>query len=192
MVSNAHSYNILINIAIVIMLIFICSIVFSSIKNKITPMPSNTIMHQAVLNEIKRLKINGNVVDTGSGFGHLLFKLAPKFPHCSFIGIENSTIPFLYSKIISKLLHKRHNPIKLVNDNIYHYNYSSTQLIVCYLYPGGMQKLYEILIAQKIEHIYVISICFAINNLQPQTITQCNDLYRTKVYTYEISHRSSK
>lgn len=183
----AQWYNYCLYSAVIILLIIIISIVYRSYKNGITPMPSNYLMHQAVLNEIKRLAIQGQIVDAGSGWGNLLYKMAMEVPNCTYIGVENSIVPYIYAKIRYKFIQNRnHHTISFVKRDIYQYNYKSTELIVCYLYPEGMQKLMKTLVDQNISHIYVISICFAFNDLKPLQTTVCNDLYKTKVYTYEI------
>ena len=172
---------------VMMLLIMMCSIVFRSIKNGISPMPSNSHMQQAVIKQLDRLNSQGNIVDAGSGFGYLLFKLSKKRPNARYIGLETSLIPHYCAKLIYKLvgLHHEHH-ITFIRRDIYEYDYSNTDVIVCYLYPKGMQKLYEVLKQQHIKHIYIISVAFAINELKPIQIVQCSDLYHTKVYTYEI------
>lgn len=174
-------------VVIVALLIMTLLIVFKSASNGITPMPSNLLMQQVVMKEVKRLNNRRAIVDAGSGFGHLLFKLAKTEPNRTYIGIENSIVPYIFAVLRNKLHHILYkSDIQFKKMNLHRYKYESGSIIVCYLYPAGMQKLKQTLIEQNINQIYIISVGFAINDLQPLRITECNDLFRTKVYTYEL------
>lgn len=178
-------YNLIILFLMMLLLVGAVLIVYRSYRNGISPMPSNFIMHLAVIKEVGRGNRRLTIVDAGSGFGHLLFKLAKQYPEHNYIGIENSYIPILCAKLIKHLPSNKNLPVSFTYTNMYSYNYSNTDLIVCYLFREGTQKLYQVLKEKRLS-IKIVSIAFAIDDLTPINILTCHDMYRTKVYVYQL------
>ena len=58
-------------------------------------------------------------------------------------------------------------------------------LIVCYLFPGGMEKLKPKLEAELNPGTIVISNTFAISEWKAMQILHANDLYHSPIYVYK-------
>ncbi len=173
-------------ICIVVLAVF--SIVFYTIKNGISPMPSSSHAQLAVLKAIKQLpnKHNRVIIDAGSGWGNLAFQVASEFPGMNIFGLENSLIPFWFSRMY-KMIGSFSN-VTFKQQNIYTFSYEKTDFVLCYLYPGAMRQLSPILKQQLQNGAYIISIFFALPDWTPEHIMECQDLYRTKVYVYQKLH----
>ena len=62
---------------------------------------------------------------------------------------------------------------------------SGAELVVCYLFPGGMEKLKPKLEREVKPGAIVISNTFAISGWKATEILFASDLYRSPIYIYE-------
>ena len=124
----------------------------------------------------------GPIYELGSGWGHLLWLLAKRYPKASIIGIESSFIPYLFSRLLFSIFPKKNLVIKKVN--FYKTNLSDASLVVCYLYPGAMTKLKKKFKTELKPGTFVISNTFAIPNWKPEKEIVLDDLYSSKIYLY--------
>lgn len=171
------------------MLLAVLSIVYSSWRNGISPMPSPAPVRQAVTAEIRRLpKQEGIVVEAGSGWGTMALQIARNHPGWSIIGIENAIIPLWVSQAAGRLtamLGKgNRSKVAFMRGDLYRYRYDRADVVVCYLYPGAMKRLGPTFKEQLAPGARVISVCFALPGWEPERVVTCRDLYRTKVYIY--------
>jgi precorrin-6B methylase 2 len=185
---NISPYIILPNLLLGAVFVAMLSIVYSSWKNGISPMPTSAKLRHAVAAEVNRLSSGGTMVEAGSGWGTLALYLARHCPGWQIIGIENSPVPLWISRFflrctsaVNGIIH--HN-ILFINGDIYTYPYAEVDVIVCYLYPGAMKRLSEIANNRLSPGTRIISVCFALPGWEPERIVICGDLYRTKVYVY--------
>jgi tRNA A58 N-methylase Trm61 len=151
-------------------------------------MPSSAKVRFAVAAEINRLSSGGRIIEAGSGWGTLALYLARYCPSWRIIGIENSPVPLWISKLslrfLSLITSAFHDRVSFKSDDIYSFSYKEADIIVCYLYPGAMKRLSEILNQQLVPDTRVISVCFALPGWQPKHVVTCRDLYQTKIYVY--------
>jgi len=127
------------------------------------------------------MEIKGKIYELGSGWGTLLLLLAEKYPQYQILGLESSPLPFWFSK-----LRLRPYPnVKVVREDFFSKNLSDTGLVVCYLYPGAMEKLKLKFEAELRPGAVVISNTFAVPGWVPENMFIVNDLYRTKIYFYK-------
>lgn len=159
-------------------------IVYKSLRNGISPMPSSASVRRVVAAEIDKISGIDTIVEAGSGWGTLAIQLAKKCQDAQVIGIENSIIPFGISKLAAGLGSNQN--ITFIRGDLYNYQYEQANVVVCYLFPGAMRKLSPLLRERLATGSYVISICFALPDWQPARIITCRDLYQTKVYIYSI------
>lgn len=150
----------------------IISLLGFSVYSGISPMPSNRASTQAMLSMIP-VDFKGKIYDLGSGFGTLAYACARNLPEAKVVGIEISPIPY----IISKICFRRKN-LKFVHKNFLKMNLMEADLSLCYLYPGGMEKLSK----KHVSHL--ISNYFALPDKTPISILEVGDLSRSKVYGY--------
>lgn len=165
------------------MLFVLCSVVYWTLKNGISPMP----VSYKVLKELKGHlphSISGKIYDLGSGFGVLAFFLAKWYPKNPVIGIESSTVPYAISRIISLF-----SSATFMRKNFYTISLKDASLVVCYLFPGAMEN-----IARKLEQdlspkAWVISLTFAIPGWKAAKTVTVPDLYHSKIYIYKLDER---
>jgi hypothetical protein len=164
------------------------SIVYVSLRNGISPMPSSAKVRSTVASEVNRLSRTGAIVEAGSGWGTLALHLAKQCPGWKIIGIENSPVPLWISRFFlqwtAAVNGNSRESISFIKANIYTYPFGADDVIVCYLYPGAMKQLSEMAINRLPPGMRMISVCFALPGWKPERIVTCGDLYRTKVYVY--------
>lgn len=156
------------------------SLIFYTLKNGISPMPTSEKVKRALLEALPELE-DGIVVDLGSGWGNLIFPLAIKYPSCQIFGYENSLIPYWFSLLI-----KHQKNLKIHQKNFYDISLDNVDLLICYLFPKGMEKLKEKLNKELKVGAHIASHTFAIPGWQPQKVIEVNDFYRSKIYLYKI------
>jgi hypothetical protein len=169
-------------------LVAVISIVWMSWQNGISPMPATAPVRLIVAREVKRLRGRGLIVEAGSGWGTLGIHLAKYCAGWRVIGIENSPLPLWMSKLLARLSFgvDAQTVANFQRGDIYSWSYADADIVVCYLYPGAMQRLGPILGRQLEPGTRVISICFALPGWSPERVVTCGDLYRTKVYVYKV------
>jgi len=177
----------------VLALLAVCSIVWTSWRNGITPTPASLSVMRAVAAEVNRLKGEGMLIEAGSGWGTLGLYLGRHCERWRVEGVENSPIPLMVSKLAawimtgSRQLSRRegpHRPVIFRRGNLYDVSYREADAVVAYLYPGAMRRLGSLLEEQLSSGTYVFSVCFALPDWQPERVVTCSDLYKTRIYVY--------
>lgn len=172
---------------IALSLIAVLSIVYKSWRNGISPMPSSARVRRAVAEAIRRLEAGpGLIVEAGSGWGTLGISVAKSCEGWRVLGIENSPIPLLISRIAAWLTFGVRGRATFIRGDLYRYPYEKADIVLCYLYPGAMERLGPILRQKLSPHARVVSICFAIPGWRAERVIQVNDLFRTSIYVYEM------
>ncbi len=172
--------------AILIAILATLSIVRSTHKVGISPVPSTRRARQVILAAVAdRITGDGPIVDLGSGWGHLALAAARRFPERRIIGYELSPIPWCVSILLKKIL-GRHNLV------FYRRDYLKADLpgaaaFLCYLFPGGMQALEEKLAREKKQVRLIVSNTFALPRVAPDELIRLKDIYRTPIYIYHKS-----
>lgn len=151
------------------------SIIYWTIKNGISPMPTSPKVQRALLSALPE-HIDGTILELGSGWGTLALALAKKYPNAQVIGYETSHIPYLFSLFL------RRKNLTFIKKDFFKEPLNAS-LAVCYLYPKAMQRLKEKL--EKEGRIRIITHTFAINGWKANKIVEVNDLYKTNIYSYE-------
>lgn len=159
------------------------SIIWSSLRTGISPVPSSRKARQAILNTAQ-LAPEGVIIELGSGWGQLAFALATKYPQRDVIGYEISLIPWLVSLLLKKIY--RLSNLSLRRGNFLHSELPNAALLVCYLYPGGMTKLARKL-QEKPSAQMLISNTFALPGQDPDRIVRLDDLYKSPIYVYRLN-----
>ena len=75
------------------------TVVWSSFRTGITPMPSSRKACQLILEEVY-VPDGVTVVDLGSGWGNLVINFAKKYRNHHVVGYELSLLPFLFSRLL--------------------------------------------------------------------------------------------
>lgn len=162
------------------------SIVWSTLVTGISPMPSSTKARQAMMQLVCDAGTKtGPIVELGSGWGGLLFPLAKQYPQRKIIGYELSIMPWLITVILKKVLGLKN--IQVYRKNFLHADLTSASVILCYLFPGGMQAVERKISEQDGQVEYLISNNFALPSHQPIKTIHLNDLYQSPVYLYQFT-----
>jgi hypothetical protein len=163
------------------------SLIYSSLRAGITPVPSSRKARDTIL-AATELAAAGPILELGSGWGHLALALAKKYPQRQVIGYELSFVPWLFSLCWQKLSGTRN--LELRFGNFLAAELPAATLLVCYLYPGGMTQLADKLIPGK--HELLISNTFALPEYPAEQVIRLDDLYKSPIYVYRVSERNSE
>ncbi|OWA37968.1 hypothetical protein B9G55_06765 [Saccharibacillus sp. O16] len=169
----------------VVLLAFLLIFV-TSVRNGITPMPTSRLVRRMVMREIGQLSEGSEIVEAGSGFGTLAVNLARRFPRCRITGVENSWVPLLFSRLLGWGNRLPKSRLTFRRGDLFVYPYEQANVVVCYLHPAAMRRLGPILWERAEEGTKVVSVFFAFEDWDPESVTVCGDLHRTKVYVYHV------
>jgi hypothetical protein len=158
------------------------SIVITSIKNGISPMPTSPKVKQLLVGILAN-EAPHKIAELGAGWGTLAFPIAKKHPHSIVVAYENSLLPYSIMNL-RKALSPTPNLI-IKRKNFYKENLSSYDLLVCYLYPQAMIKLRLKFIHELNPHASIYTHTFSIPYWKPQKTWEVHDLYRTKIFHYK-------
>jgi predicted RNA methylase len=150
--------------------------------NGITPTPSSQKQIHQILLAIPP-RFSGRIYDLGSGWGTLAIAMSKQLPDAKIIGLENSPVPYLISELI--LFFAQRKNVQIIFANFLRKNLDDADLVVCYLFPGGMKKLRLKLEKDLKPGTTVISNTFAISEWRPIQVLHTNDLYHSPIYVYK-------
>ena len=111
------------------------SIVLTSLKVGIGPLPSSGRARRVVLSAVETAG-SGPVIDLGSGWGSFVIALARKYPDREIIGYELSSVPYYFSSLLKQFMGL--DNLKLKREDFLRAELSCASVLVCYLFPGGM------------------------------------------------------
>jgi hypothetical protein len=159
------------------------SLVISTLKLGISPMPSSSKAYNTMLKLVDETG-SGAVIDLGSGWGHFVIRIAKKSPQRPVIGYELSLFPWLTSIILKKVLGLKN--LTLYRKNFYHEKLPDASVLVCYLYPEAMSKIKHKLLLEKPKVDFLISNNFAVSSWQVNKVIHLDDFYKSPIYLYQI------
>ncbi len=164
------------------LVIAIISIVWSTLKIGISPMPSSRKAYQTMLSITEVSRTEGPIIDLGSGWGTLVIAFAKKYPQRQIIGYELSWVPWIVSCILKSIFQL--NNISLHRKNFLKADLSEAAVLLCYLFPNSMHSLKNKLDEEPGRVKFIVSNTFALPFSQPEKVIQLNDIYRTPIYLY--------
>lgn len=176
-------YEVLAPIILVLAVVAAASLIYHSLKNGITPMPTSPKVKDK-LNSLTLPLQQGVIYELGSGWGGLAFTLARKYPSHTVVAIESSTVPYLFCRLRRYLFPQAN--LHFIRQNFHGISLSDAALIVCYLYPMAMEKLKLKFDRELGEGVFIISNTFAIRGYSPFAEVYVDDLYHTCIYIYKI------
>lgn len=160
------------------------SITWYSWRYGITPTSTSSKVKDKLL-QILPTEFKGEIVELGSGWGTLAFALARYFPENQVKAYEISPVPYIISKLISKLF--LFSNLQIERRDFYDISLKNVSLVVCYLYPGAMNRLKIKFENELSSETYILSHTFAIPGWIPIRFVCANDMYQTPIYLYQIS-----
>jgi len=126
----------------------------------------------------------GFIYELGAGWGALAFPLARRCPRATVVADELSPVPWLFLRMRALFWGPRN--LKIVRRNFLKENLSKASLVVCYLYPGAMQRLSSKLARELKPHASVISNTFAIPAWTPSLIQNIEDVMCPHIFHYNM------
>lgn len=182
---------------LIISVIVLANIAWSTVRLGISPTPSNPAMRQACAKLLKSVVQQNmgqqnvsqkpvTLIIAGSGWGGLATFLS-KHHNGPIICYEAALVPWLCSRFlysIAKHLKKTNADIQFIKKNTAKIDIPQNSIVICYLFPEGTQSLYTTITHAKTKPIGLLSIAFAVNHI-PATITsKAHDWLNTPLYWY--------
>ena len=168
------------------MALIAASLIYSTLKLGISPMPSSRKAYNTMLKLVDGTG-NGAVIDLGSGWGHFVIRIARSSPQRQVIGYELSVLPWLTSIVLKKALGLKN--LTLYRKNFYHEKLPDASVLVCYLYPEAMSKIKHKFLLEKPKVDFLISNNFAVSSWQANKVIQLDDFYKSPIYFYQIPNQ---
>ena len=157
------------------------SILFSTFRFGISPMPSSKSIQRVLLEWIPE-DFCGRILDLGCGWGNLLCFCRKSFRNAKLMGIEGSYFPFLVAKTLAPFYR-----MQIWFGNFFLQGFPEAEIILCYLCPYGMKKMKENLVEEIKRGATVICVDFAIPSLPPTKEVEVGSFVVHKVYLYAQS-----
>ncbi len=164
------------------------SIIIHSIINGISPMPSSGRAKKRIIETINSIPPGGRIYELGSGWGSIIFPMAGRFPESEITAIENSPVPYLFSKCLGYIFFYRN--LIISRENFYEVPLLNADVIFTYLHPNGMKRLKEKFEKELKKNTVVISNTFAVPGWKPVKVNEVSDMYHSKLYVYVIGKTS--
>jgi len=163
-------------------------IVAYTLKTGISPMPSTRRIRSAMADFIPpNIQM---IYDLGSGWGGLVFHLAQRFPNAVVTGYELSPVPCLWSKLWARLCCLRN--ARFIRRNFLKVKLDSPAAVVCYLYPGAMPRVRDLLINTLPPGTLVISYAFAVPGWKPWATRAFRGILHSRLYVYYLPMPTSR
>jgi hypothetical protein len=161
------------------------SIVWSTLKVGISPMPSSHKARQAMF-QLADETGDGPIYDLGSGWGHLVIRLAKRYPQRKIVGYELSMLPWLCTLVLKKILGLSN--LTIHRENFLKADLSQASVIMCYLHAPTMKAINEKLVQESGGTQYLISHNFALPTQPALKVIRVKDFYRSPVYLYRLNN----
>ena len=150
----------------------------------ISPVPTTSRVRATML-ALMPAHLSGLIFELGSGWGALAFALARRYPDARIVAFELSPVPWLVSRL-------RQAVMPAPNLRIHRADFMAASLqgasaVVCYLYPGAMERLEPKFAAELAPGTPVVSNTFALPGWRPAAVRRAGDLYASPVYLYYVA-----
>lgn len=168
-------------LVLAIAVLALVSIVWSTLRFGISPMPSSRAVTKALLTLLSPTQ-DGAVHELGAGWGTLAFAIARHCPRARVIAHEGSLFPFAFCWLRSKLTPRAN--LELRFGDFMKADLSQAAGVVTYLWTGGMQALAPKFEAELKPGAFVLSHTFEWRGRTAVETHTAADLYRTKLFRY--------
>jgi len=164
-------------------LLTLASVVWSTLRFHISPMPSSPRARRAILSWIPA-GTTGEIFELGAGWGSLAIPIARQCAHAHVVACEGSPVPYLVC-CLRKLLRPAPN-LTLRFGDFSGVDLSRASGVVTYLWTGGMAQLAPKLVRELQPGSWVISSTFAWRGREATDEQTLDDIFRTKIYRYVL------
>lgn len=154
------------------------SVLWSAMKLGIGPVPTSRPVRRAVVELVPPTA--STIYELGCGWGGLARALAKRCPSARVIAIEASFVPWAMTAAMQAV--QRIPNLEVVRGDFWAHPLGEADVLVCYLYTGGMKELAERVRLKP--GAVLISATFALPGRTPDDTVRATDLYRSPVYVY--------
>ncbi|EPX63242.1 hypothetical protein D187_005647 [Cystobacter fuscus DSM 2262] len=163
------------------------SIVVYSLRIGITPMPTTGKVRRQMLSLLPETQ-QGTLLELGAGWGNLAFALAEHCPRASVVAYEWSPLPYAFARLRQRLAPRPN--LRFVRGDFFQASFTGASAVVCYVHREAMRRLATKLREELAPGALIVSNTFALRGWTPSRTLVIPDLYRTRVYLYEVPART--
>ncbi len=160
-----------------------------TIRTGISPVPTAARVRRTLMGGLPRTLGAGTIFELGCGWGSLAVPLARAYPAHPVVGYELSPLPWAVSWLRARFVRSRN--LRVVRRDFHRAHLGDACLVVCYLYPGGMERLRPKLEAELRPDALVVSHFFPVPGWRPHRTLRADDLDRSPVYYYQPAQGGS-
>lgn len=164
-------------------LALIASLLLYTLLTGISPVPSTRAARAAIL-ALAPPRLQGRILELGSGWGALAFALARRYPHCTVDAFEFSPVPWFYARC--RLWLQPCPNLRLHRADFRRRSLAGASLVVCYLFPRGMAALREQFARDLPAGAVVISNTFEVPGWDAQLARLPEGEYADRIYRYRL------
>lgn len=154
------------------------SVLRSAVKLGIGPVPTSRPVRRAMCELVPPTA--STIYELGCGWGGLARALARRCPSARIIAIEASFVPWAMTAAMQAV--QKIPNLEVVRGSFWSHPLGEADVLVCYLYTGGMKELAERVRLKP--GAVLISATFALPGRAADDTVRVSDLYRTPVYRY--------
>ncbi|GAB4261241.1 MAG: hypothetical protein Kow0092_10620 [Deferrisomatales bacterium] len=155
----------------------------------ISPVPTSRRVRRVVLAVLPD-ELEGEIFELGSGWGSLAFPLARRYPGATVRAYELSPVPWLVSQ--ARHLVSDTPNLSIAWGDFHGASLSEAAAVVCYLYPGGMERLRPKFERELPAGAVVVSHFFPVPGWRPACVRRADDAEGSPVYLYRVSGDDEK
>jgi hypothetical protein len=154
------------------------SILWSATRLGIGPVPTSRPVRRAIADLVPANA--STIYELGCGWGGLARALARRFPSSRVIAVEASFVPWAMTALMQRL--QKLPNLEVVRGSFWAHPLGEADVLVCYLWTGGMRELAERLHMKP--GAVLISATFALPGRTADDTVRARDLYASPVYRY--------
>ncbi len=156
-------------------------LIFSnSFKDRVPLYLTNNMTREA-LKDLASSIDNVRFIDLGSGLGGNVVYMSKLDKVTESIGVETAPLPYLISKIYSKLAGG-----EILAQDLWKVNLQNFNLVYAFLSPEPMEKLWLKVRSEMLPDTIFVANSFAVPNIEPSEIWQLADSRKTHLYIYKL------
>jgi hypothetical protein len=159
------------------------SIALHTLVTGISPMPSSRRARRAML-ALLPAEVDGVIFELGAGWGTLALPLARRYPRCRVVAVELSPVPWLVSRL--RRAWSGLANLEVRRADIHRTPLGDAGLVICYLYPGAMERLRPRLERELPPGCLVFSNCFRVPGWRPSRVVPFAGWFGDEMYLYRV------
>lgn len=146
-----------------------------------SPMPTLAAARREILAQVPP-EASGTIAELGCGWGSLAVPLARRHPQCRVVGFELSPVPWAVSAARRRLAGLPNLEIRRAD--FFDASLEGASIVICYLFPGAMERLRAKFERELPPGALVISNTFAVPGWAPERTQHVGGLCPGPVYVY--------